>query len=147
MEREYIQKLLDSYMAAETTKEEEQLLSDYFSTHRDIPAEWRDFSILFRGIRQYERKPYVSYRRTIMKWSVAVAAAVVVAVFIMRAPLTPPTETSCKSRLPEYYYKAPSPISEQGLPTRSLSGFSSYEDIVNEIERSGRQLEDAIAQL
>ena len=82
-----------------------------------------------------------------MKWSAAAAAAVVVAVFIMREPLTPPTGTSCKSRLPEYYYKAPSPISEQGSPTRSLSGFSSYEDIVNEIERSGRQLEDAIAQL
>ena len=61
MEREYIQKLLDSYMAAETTREEERLLADYFSIHRDIPAAWRDFSILFRGIRQYEQKPYVSY--------------------------------------------------------------------------------------
>ena len=76
MEREYIQKLLDSYMAAETTKEEEKLLSDYFSTHRDIPAEWRNISILFRGIRQYEQKPRASYRRVIMKWS---AAAVVIA--------------------------------------------------------------------
>lgn len=73
MEKEYIQKLLDSYMAAETTKEEEQLLSEYFSTHRDIPAEWREFSILFRGIRQYEQKPYVSYRRIIIKWSAAAA--------------------------------------------------------------------------
>ena len=79
MEKEYIQKLLDSYMAAETTKEEEQLLSEYFSTHRDIPAEWREFSILFRGIRQYEQKPRTSYRRVIMKWSAA--AAVIAFVF------------------------------------------------------------------
>ena len=52
MEKEYIQKLLDSYMAAETTREEEDLLADYFCTHRDIPAEWQNFSILFRGLRQ-----------------------------------------------------------------------------------------------
>ena len=84
------------------------------------------------------------YRR-VLPW--AAAAAVVVAVFIMREPVTTPKETSCKSRLPEYYYEAPSPIPEQGSTTRSLSDFSSYEDIVNDIERSGRQLEDAIAQL
>ena len=82
MEKEYIQKLLDSYMAAETTKEEEQFLSDYFSTHRDIPAEWRDFSILFRGFRQYGQKPYVSYRRTIMKWSAAACLLALVGVGI-----------------------------------------------------------------
>ncbi|MBR1557749.1 MAG: hypothetical protein IJ647_08335 [Prevotella sp.] len=82
MEREYIQKLLDSYMAAETTKEEEHLLSDYFSTHRDIPAEWQDFSVLFRGIRQYEQKPYGSYRRTIMKWSAAACLLAIVGVGI-----------------------------------------------------------------
>lgn len=79
MEKEYIQKLLDSYMDAETTKEEEKLLSDYFSTQRDIPAEWREFSILFRGIRQYEQKPRASYWRVIMKWSAA--AAVIAFVF------------------------------------------------------------------
>ena len=82
MERKYIQKLLDSYMSAETTREEERLLADYFSTHRDIPAEWRDFSILFRGIRQYEQKPYVSYRRAIMKWSAAACLLALVGVGI-----------------------------------------------------------------
>lgn len=86
------------------------------------------------------------YRR-VLPWVAGVAAAVVVAVFIMREPVTTPTETSYKSRLPEYYYKAPSPIPDLWSPPRSLSDFSSYEDIVNEIERSGRQLEDAIAQL
>ena len=86
------------------------------------------------------------YRRVLL-WAAGVAAAVVIVVFIMREPVTTPRETSCEPRLPEYYYKTPSPISEQDSPTRSLSDFSSYEDIVNEIERSGRQLEDAIAQL
>ncbi len=75
MEKAYIQKLLDSYMAAETTKEEERLLSDYFCTHQDIPAEWRNFSIMFRGMRQYEQKPEASSMKTLLKWS-AVAAVV-----------------------------------------------------------------------
>ncbi|MBQ9637300.1 MAG: hypothetical protein IJV36_05325 [Prevotella sp.] len=78
-EKEYIQKLLDSYMAAETTKEEEQLLSDYFSTHRDIPAEWRNISVMFRSIRQYRQKPDASHRRRILKWSAA--AAVIAFIF------------------------------------------------------------------
>ena len=78
----------------------------------------------------------IPFYRRILPWVAGVVAASVVAVFIIREPVTTPTETSCKSRLPEYYYKVPSP-----------SDFSSYEDIVNEIERSGRQLEDAIAQL
>lgn len=78
MEKEYIQKLLDSYMAAETTKEEEQLLSDYFSTHRDIPAEWRNISVMFRSIRQYRQKPDASHKRTILKWSAAAAVITII---------------------------------------------------------------------
>ena len=73
MEKEYIQKLLDRYMSAETTKEDERLLSDYFSSHRDIPAEWRDYSILFRGIKQYEPMATASHRRGVLKWSAAAA--------------------------------------------------------------------------
>ena len=78
MEKEYIQKLLDSYMAAETTKEEEKLLSDYFSTHRDIPAEWRNYSVMFRSIRQYRQKPDASHRRIILKWSAAAAVITII---------------------------------------------------------------------
>lgn len=77
MEKEYIQKLLDRYMSAETTKEEEQLLSDYFSSHRDIPAEWRGYSILFRGIKQYKPMKIASHRSVVLKWS-AVAAIITV---------------------------------------------------------------------
>ena len=75
------------------------------------------------------------YRR-VLPWVAGIAAAVVVAMFVIKEPATPPAETGFESRLPEYYYKAP-----------SHTDFSSYEDIVNEIECSGRQLENAIAQL
>lgn len=108
MEKEYIQKLLDSYMAAETTKEEEQLLSEYFSTHRDIPAEWREFSILFRGIRQYEQKPYVSYRRTIIKWSAA--AAMIAFVFGIGLSLQHQEETSKPSDAIAQAKEIPTPV-------------------------------------
>lgn len=78
MEKEYIQKLLDRYMAAETTKEEEQLLSDYFSTHRDIPAEWQNYSVMFRSIRQYRQKPEASHEKAILKWSAAAAVITII---------------------------------------------------------------------
>ena len=80
MEREHIQKLLDRYMSAETTKEEEQLLFEYFSSHRDIPAEWRNFSILFIGIKKCELTKDASHnKRTALKW--CAAAAVIVFIF------------------------------------------------------------------
>ena len=78
MEKEYIQKLLDRYMSAETTKEEEQLLSDYFSSHREIPAEWRGYSILFRGIKQYKPMKIASHRSVVLKWSAAAAIITVI---------------------------------------------------------------------
>ena len=92
MEKEYIQKLLERYMAAETTEEEEQLLSDYFCTHQDIPKEWRNFSIMFRGIRQYEQKPDASSMKTMLKWSAA--AAVIIFVFGIGTMLMHQEETS-----------------------------------------------------
>ena len=86
--------------------------------------------------RQQQTRIIPLYRR-VLPWVAGVAAAVVVAVFVIREPATPSAESGYESRLPEYHYKTPSPIPD----------FSSYEDIVNEIECSGRQLEDAIAQL
>lgn len=91
MEKEYIQKLLDRYMSGETTKEDERLLSDYFSSHRDIPAEWRDYSILFRGIKQYEPMATASHRRGVLKWSAAAAIITILfgtGLFLMRQDKT-----------------------------------------------------------
>ena len=85
---------------------------------------------------QQQQPRIIPLYRNVLPWVAGIAAAVVVAVFVIKEPATPSAESGYVSRLPEYYYKTPSP-----------ADFSSYEDIVNEIERSGRQLEDAIAQL
>ena len=129
----------------------DQELRDKFHTYRpqidDNEAFMDRLMAQMDAVDEQQHASIIPLYRRVLPWAAAATAAVVVEVFIMREPVTTPRETSCKSRLPEYYYKAPSPISEQGSPTLSLSDFSSYEDIVNEIERSGRQLEDAIAQL
>lgn len=83
--------------------------------------------------RQQQARIIPLYRR-LLPWVAGIAAAMIVAVFVIKQPTMPSAETVSESRLPEYHYMAPSP-------------FSSYEDIVNEIECSGRQLENAIAQL
>lgn len=74
-EKQHIQQLIDRYMAAETTQAEESLLADYFCTHHDVPAEWRTFSILFRGLRQGKAQEVPRRKPTLLRWS---AAAVVV---------------------------------------------------------------------
>ena len=43
----HIKELLDKFMSAQTTEEEEQELSDYFANNKDIPAEWKAYSVLF----------------------------------------------------------------------------------------------------
>ena len=75
--KEYIQKLLDGYMAAETTREEEKILSDYFGTHQDIPAEWRGFSVMFRGLSLTAKRPI--QQKPLLRWC---AAAAVVGIII-----------------------------------------------------------------
>ena len=85
---------------------------------------------------QQQQARIIPLYRRVLPWVAGIAAAVVVAVFVIKEPATPSTETDYESRLPEYHYKTLSP-----------NDFSSYEDIVNEIECSGRQLENAIAQL
>ena len=42
-----IKELLDKFMSAQTTEAEELELSDYFANNKDIPAEWKAYSVLF----------------------------------------------------------------------------------------------------
>ena len=42
-----IKELLDKFMSAQTTESEEMELSDYFANNKDIPAEWKAYSVLF----------------------------------------------------------------------------------------------------
>ena len=44
---QHIKELLDKFMSAQTTEAEEQELSDYFANNKDIPAEWKSYSVLF----------------------------------------------------------------------------------------------------
>jgi len=85
---------------------------------------------------QQQQPRIIPLYRRVLPWVAGIAAAVVVAVFVIKEHATPSAETGYESCLPEYHYKTPSP-----------TDFSSFEDIVNEIESSGRQLENAIAQL
>ena len=71
--------------------------------------------------------------RWVLPWAAGIAAAIIVAVLVIKEPVaTSPATSSFESRQAEYYH---TPV------------FASYEEIVSEIECSGRQLEDAIAQL
>ena len=45
--RHQIEALLDKFMAGKTTIEEESLLSQYFNTTHEVPAEWEDYQALF----------------------------------------------------------------------------------------------------
>ena len=121
----------------------DQELRDIFHDYRPTIADNDEFmqrltaQMDAEDAREQQPVRIVPLYRSILSWAVGIAAAVVAAVFVIREPATPSAESNFESRLPEYHYKTPSAIPE----------FSSYEDIVNEIECSGRQLEDAIAQL
>ena len=113
----YIQRLLDRFVAAETTEEEERLLTDYFASHDDVPAAWTAYAVMFRGFhakaftkaRQEEtptsaatplpqRKPGSpadgKTRRPLLWTLVSVATAAVVAGLFRMLSYTAPTEVT-----------------------------------------------------
>lgn len=104
--RHQIEALLDKFMAGKTTIEEESLLSKYFNTIHDVPAEWEDFQALFgyidRGL-EGELLPATSSpsHRKWLWWIPAAAAAIVALVFGFKVlnkpdttqPISPPTIT------------------------------------------------------
>lgn len=120
----------------------EQELRDIFHDYRPTIADNDEFMDRLTAqmdaadAREQQQPRLTPLYRRMLPWAVGIAAAVVAAVFIIKEPAPTPVISYSESRLPEYYHDAP-----------SYSEFSSYEDIVIEIERSGRQLENAIAQL
>ena len=120
----------------------EQELRDIFHDYRPAIADNDEFmqrlteQMDAADAQEPQQSRIIPFYRRVLPWAAGIAAAVVVALLIIKEPATTPVTSYSEPRLPEYYHNAP-----------SYSEFSSYEDIVNEIERSGRQLEDAIAQL
>jgi hypothetical protein len=120
----------------------EQELRDVFHDYRPTIADDEEFMQRLTAqmdaadAREQQQPRLTPLYRRMLPWAVGIAAAVVVALLIIKEPATTPVTSYSEPRLPEYYHNAP-----------SHSEFSSYEDIVNEIECSGRQLENAIAQL
>ena len=120
----------------------EQELRDIFHDYRPAIADNDEFmqrlteQMDAADAQEQQQSRIISFYHRVLPWVAGIAAAVVVALLIIKEPATTPETSYSQPRLPEYYHNAP-----------SYSEFSSYEDIVNEIERSGRQLENAIAQL
>jgi hypothetical protein len=101
--RHQIEALLDKFMAGKTTIEEESLLSKYFNTTHEVPAEWEDYQALFgyidRGL-EGDLLPETSSPslRKWLWWVPAAAAAIVALVFGFKVlnkpettqPISPP---------------------------------------------------------
>ncbi len=87
-----------------------------------------------------QRQPRIRplYRK-VLPWAMGIAAAVAVTALVIIKPTTPAEDTSYESQLPAFYYR--------NMPSSSSHFSDSYDEIVNEIETSGQQLEKAIAQL
>ena len=102
--RHQIEALLDKFMAGKTTIEEESLLSQYFSSAHDVPAEWEDYKALFgyidRGLEGdlLPESSSPSHRKWLWWVPAAVAAAIVAFVFGFKVlnkpettqPISPP---------------------------------------------------------
>ena len=80
--KEYINELLNKFMAGTSTLEEEDILSQYFAQSR-IPAEWESYRLLFAELETM--KPVTKPKRRWIGWSVA-AAAIVAGILYLAAP-------------------------------------------------------------
>lgn len=76
--------------------------------------------------------------RRALPWVAGIAASVALVLVLVNVYRARTVESYTESQLPEYYYQK-NPL--------TTDPFSSYDDIVNEIEQSGKQLEQTIAQL
>lgn len=48
---EYIAELISKFMEGQTTEDEENVLSDYFCSNTDIPAEWGEYKKMFESFK------------------------------------------------------------------------------------------------
>ena len=97
-----LQQMIERFMAAETSEAEERELAAYFCENDDVPAEWREYAILFRGLGGYRRRA-VAPRSKRRRWAVAAAAAVITripSVFHVRSACSCPVMKAITSPAP-----------------------------------------------
>ncbi len=118
------QELKDIFHAYQPKLSDEDAFMNKLSEQMDAMDEKRQANI-------------VPLHRNYLPWVVGIAAAVVAVVMLVKELSTPTAQPDVKSSLVKYNDDSYS----------LFFNHSTYDDIVNEIETSGRQLEQAIAQL
>jgi hypothetical protein len=117
----------------------DQELHDIFHAYRPEMGGEEDFMARLNEqmdtIDAKQQPRIIPFYRRVLPWAAGIAAVIAVAFLFDKGRQEPQTEAYIQTQLPEYYYN------------RYSASSDSYEEIVNEIERSGRQLENAIAQL
>ena len=119
----------------------DQELRDIFHAYRPELGDEEDFMARLNeqmdAVDTKQQPRIIPLYRKWLPWAAGIAAVIAIAVLFDKGQTEePPTEAHIQTQLPDYYYY-----------NRYPSTSDSYEEIVNEIERSGRQLENAIAQL
>ena len=118
----------------------DQELHDIFHAYRPELGDEEDFMARLNeqmdAIDAKQQQPRITplYRKW-LPWAAGIAAAVVVALILVRP--TKSTEPQMAASYPYY---------PERITVQSMSS-DSYEEIVNEIERSGQQLQLAIAEM
>lgn len=99
-EKQYIEELLRKFLEGQTSESEEQTLSDYFCSAKDIPAEWQKYKEMFQSFKTdaYDFSeeeidamlaPAVEKKTKVVRiWPWAAAACVVVAIGIFVTLMT-----------------------------------------------------------
>lgn len=98
----HIESLLEQFMQGDTTLEQEQELSKYFSCSTSIPEDWEAYRVMFAyfdaAMPITEQKPKRNTGRAL--WTL-LAAAAVAAIAIMVAPLFQRTSSVDKTTTPQ----------------------------------------------
>lgn len=123
------------------TDMKDQELRDIFHAYRPELGDEEDFMARLNeqmdAVDTKQQPRIIPLYRKWLPWAAGIAAVIAIAFLFDKGQTEePPTEAHIQTQLPDYYYY-----------NRYPSTSDSYEEIVNEIERSGRQLEKAIAQL
>ena len=119
----------------------DQELKDIFHAYRpklsDEDAFMKKLSEQMDAVDEKQQANIVPLYRNYLPWVVGIAAAIVAVVLFVKEPETPTAKPCVNSSL----------VKNDDNRYSMFFDHSTYDDIVNEIETSGRQLEQAIAQL